>query len=143
MTRDRQPSKDRKPAGESWESFADRRIREASEQGKFDKLPGFGQPIPGIDEPLDENWWVRQKLRSEGLSVVPPTIQARREREQALQKVPTLTSEKAVRRLLEDVNESIRKAQYSPAAGPASGVQPIDIEQVVQQWRQQRVEQQQ
>ncbi|QDU36415.1 hypothetical protein Mal4_07010 [Maioricimonas rarisocia] len=136
-------SKDRKPAGESWESFADRRIREASEQGEFDKLPGLGQPIPGIDEPLDENWWVRQKLRNEGLSVVPPTIEARRKREQALEKVPSLGSEQAVRRLLEKVNETIREAQFSAAAGPAKGVHPVDIEQVVQQWREQRAEPQQ
>lgn len=131
-------SGNRKAAGESWESFADRRIREASEQGEFDKLPGMGKPIPGIDEPLDENWWVRQKLKDEGVSVVPPTIEARLAREQALEKVPTLKSEKAVRRLLEAVNACIRKAQLSPAAGPTRGVHPVDIEQVVQKWREQK-----
>ncbi|MHC4876821.1 MAG: DnaJ family domain-containing protein [Planctomycetota bacterium] len=59
---------ERKPAGESWGAFTERQIRQAQEAGEFSGLPGFGQPIPGIDEPLDENWWLKQKLRREKLS---------------------------------------------------------------------------
>src|SRR5690606_41871919 len=75
------PAGSRKPAHLSWESFAERRIREAAEAGAFDNLPGLGQPIPGIDEPMDENWRVRKKLRPANLAVVPPTIAARRQNE--------------------------------------------------------------
>ena len=35
-----------------WDSLAEQRIREAQASGEFDNLPGFGKPIPGIDEPL-------------------------------------------------------------------------------------------
>ncbi|HEX2644243.1 MAG TPA: DnaJ family domain-containing protein, partial [Thermoanaerobaculia bacterium] len=31
--------------------IVENRIREAVEEGKFDNLPGIGQPIPDIDEP--------------------------------------------------------------------------------------------
>ena len=55
-----------------WLSLAEHRIREAQAAGEFDNLPGFGKPIPGIDEPPDECWWVREKLRREGLSLPPP-----------------------------------------------------------------------
>ncbi len=54
-----------------WESYAEALIRAAQDEGQFDNLPGFGRPIPGIDEPLDENWWVREKLKREGLGVKP------------------------------------------------------------------------
>jgi hypothetical protein len=50
---------------ESWQAFAERRIREAQEQGFFDRIEGFGRPIPGIDQPLEENWWLKRKLKEE------------------------------------------------------------------------------
>jgi hypothetical protein len=75
---------ERKPPGEAWESFTERRIREAQAEGAFENLPGFGRPIPGIDEPLDENWWIREKLRREQINAVPPIIAARLEVEKTL-----------------------------------------------------------
>ncbi len=44
---------------------AENRIREAMAEGQFDGLPGEGKPIPGIDDPYDENWWIKQWLRRE------------------------------------------------------------------------------
>jgi hypothetical protein len=55
-----------------WDSLAEHRIREAQARGEFDNLPGFGKPIPGIDEPYDELWWVKDMLKREGLSGLPP-----------------------------------------------------------------------
>ena len=49
------------------ELIAENRIRQAMEEGKFDDLPGFGKPIPDIDEPYDPLWWVRQWMRREKL----------------------------------------------------------------------------
>lgn len=56
-----------------WESYAEALIRAAQEEGQFDNLPGFGRPIPGIDEPHDELWWVREKLKREQLGMGPST----------------------------------------------------------------------
>lgn len=58
----------------NWQSLAEERIQDALAAGEFDNLPGLGQPIPGIDEPPDEWWWVRQKLRREGLSIKPASV---------------------------------------------------------------------
>lgn len=129
------PAGSRKPAHLSWESFAERRIREAAEAGAFDNLPGLGQPIPGIDEPLDENWWVRKKLRAENLSVVPPTIAARRQIELFRNEVAGIATEPQLRRRLNDLNEQILKAIYSTTLGPADGVQLLDVEAEVSAWR--------
>jgi len=47
---------------------ADRRIREAREQGAFEDLAGAGEPLPDIDEPYDPLWWVRKWLKREQLN---------------------------------------------------------------------------
>ncbi|MFI6816174.1 DUF1992 domain-containing protein [Nonomuraea sp. NPDC050328] len=71
----------RKPPGMPFETWIDRQIREATERGEFDNLPGSGKPIPG-----DELWWIKQKLRSGNLSFpLPPTLALRKEAEQALE----------------------------------------------------------
>lgn len=129
---------ERKPADESWESFTERRIRQAQEAGEFSRLPGFGQPIPGIDQPLSENWWLKQKLRDEQLSVVPPIIEARLRRERVLAELSQLATETLVRRKLQELNEFIREAHFATTAGPATGVFPVDIEQAVSDWRRER-----
>jgi DnaJ homologue, subfamily C, member 28, conserved domain len=49
------------------ELIAERRIRQAMEEGQFDNLPGLGKPIPDIDEPYDPLWWVRKWMRREKL----------------------------------------------------------------------------
>jgi hypothetical protein len=70
----------RKPAGLGWESWIDRQIREATERGEFDGLPGAGEPIPDLDKPFDELWWVKRKLHSEGLTYQPPSVALARTR---------------------------------------------------------------
>jgi hypothetical protein len=37
-----------------WESAVDRQIREAHERGDFDRLPGYGKPLP--NEPWEGDW---------------------------------------------------------------------------------------
>lgn len=134
------PTPARKPQKMSWESFVERRIREAEEAGQFDNLPGSGQPIPGIDEPPDENWWIRQKLREEGLSVVPPILEARLARQRTLEELPRLTCEAEVRRRLEVLNKQIHAAIASPAPGPPIVVLPVDVEAAISEWRRTRGE---
>lgn len=119
----------------SWESFAEQRIREAMQAGEFDNLVGTGKPIPGINDPPDPDWWVKQKMKDEGLSIVPPILEARRELERTLAELPSLRSAAEVRRRLEKVNQQIREAIASPHPGPAVVVLPVDVEQTVAEWQ--------
>jgi hypothetical protein len=125
---------ERKPPSESWESFAERKIREAQEAGAFDALPGFGKPIPDLDGPDDPNWWVKKKLREEKLVLLPPILEARLDAEKTLAAIESMTSEQQVRRGLLALNERIRKAHFSVADGPANGVRPVEVEAVVAGW---------
>jgi hypothetical protein len=65
-------------------------------------------------------------------------IEARLQREQVLEEIDRLGSEAAVRQRLMELNKFIRKAQFSPSAGPADGVAEVDVEAVVAEWKRQR-----
>ncbi len=52
------------------ESLVERQIREARERGEMDGLPGHGKPLDLRD--TSELWWVRRKLRDEGVDVYDP-----------------------------------------------------------------------
>ncbi|MFB8117970.1 DUF1992 domain-containing protein [Streptomyces sp. NPDC055962] len=79
---------ERKPAGVSFETWADRQIREAEEQGSFAGLPGAGKPISGLEKPYDAMWWIKAKTEREGLSALPPTLALRKAAEGAGGDVP-------------------------------------------------------
>src|SRR6188474_764238 len=96
----------RKPV--NWTSVAEDQIRQAQAAGEFENLSGFGQPIPGIDEPYDENWWVKEKLRREQISALPPALEIARDKERTLAAMTKLTSETEIRHELAALNERIR-----------------------------------
>lgn len=130
----------RKPPGVSWETWIDRQIRQGMEDGEFDDLPGAGRPLPGIDGPRDELWWVREKLRREDLSWLPPTLAVRRELDETLDEVAAAATEYEVRALLAAINQRIREVNATAAAGPPSTVAPLDVEQEVERWRRGRAD---
>ncbi|MFJ3226680.1 DUF1992 domain-containing protein [Streptomyces sp. NPDC086783] len=130
---------ERKPPGVSFESWVDRQIREAEARGEFTALAGAGRPLPDVtDAPYDELWWVKQKMAREGLSVLPPTLALRKEAEDALAAASAAPSERAVRRIVEDVNAKIRELMFKPPPGPPLGLKPYDVEEIVRDWRERR-----
>ena len=125
----------RKPPGARWESWIDRQIREADERGEFDDLPGAGKPIPDLDKPFDELWWVKDKLRREGLSYMPPSVALRKEAGGALLAASRAASEAEVRKIISAINEKIREANRNVIAGPPLMLVPYDVDRVVREWR--------
>jgi len=128
----------RKPPGSSWESWIDRQIREAAERGEFEDLPGTGKPIAGLDGTHDENWWIRQKLRREDLSYLPPSLALKKEAESALDAALSAKSEIEVRGIIEQVNAQITKANRLGIDGPSVGLVPYDTERVLRDWQERR-----
>jgi len=125
----------RKPPGVSWETWVDRQIRESMERGEFDDLPGKGKPIAGLDGTRDELWWVRDKLKREKVSYLPPTLAIRKERDDALERIAAATTEREVRRLVEEINTRIRYVNSHATGGPPSTVMPLDVDEVLARWR--------
>ena len=125
----------KKPAGVSWESWVDRKIRESIEAGEFDNLPGRGQPIADLARPYDELWWLRKKLREEQLSIDPPTLVLRREYHDAMAQIARAGSEREVRRFVAAINERIIHVNSHTTFGPPSDLVPLNVERVVADWR--------
>ncbi|WP_128381017.1 DUF1992 domain-containing protein [Streptomyces cavernae] len=127
---------ERKPPGVSFESFAERQIRDAEARGDFSRLPGAGKPFPsGLDTDYDEMWWVKQKMAREGLTVLPPTLALRKEAEDTLAAALAAPSERVVRKLITELNGKIKEMMFKPPPGPPLGLKPYDVEAVVEEWR--------
>lgn len=126
---------ERKPPGVTFESWADRQIREAEERGAFAGLPGAGKPLRDADAPYDETWWLKRKMREEGLSHLPPTLALRKEAQDALAAALRAPTERQVRRIVTQINDKIREAIRRPMSGPPLNLAPYDVEDVVAEWR--------
>ncbi|WP_433271970.1 DUF1992 domain-containing protein [Actinosynnema sp. CS-041913] len=129
---------ERKPAGVSFETWIERQIREAQERGEFDDLPGAGKPLSGLSGPHDELWWVKEKIRREEGTALPPTLRLRKEAAAAREAAGRAGSEEEVRRILGEINEKIRDAIRKPMSGPPLNLMPFDVEHVVAEWRERR-----
>ena len=131
---------ERKPVGVDFESWVDRRIREATERGDFDALSGAGEPLPGAGNPYhDENAWLRDYLRREGVSgdaLLPPSLLLRRDVERLPETVRDATSEREVRETVAELNRRIVDWLRMPT-GPQVPIAPVDADTVVRDWRKQ------
>lgn len=117
------------------ESLVERRIREAAERGEFDALPGAGKPLPGLDQPYDEMWWVKNLIEREQLSLLPPALELRREVERGLERTLGLASEASVRRAVKLLNVKICSANRTAHEGPATNLNVLDPDEVVRAWQ--------
>jgi Domain of unknown function (DUF1992) len=126
---------ERRPTLADWENFVERQIREGIERGEFDNLPGAGRPLAGLDDPHDDEWWIKEKLRREKVSYLPPALAVRKELEVALERIAEATSENMVRQIVAEINERIVHVNTRTINGPPSTLMPLDVELEVQKWR--------
>ncbi|NLU66002.1 DUF1992 domain-containing protein [Streptomyces sp. HNM0574] len=129
---------ERKPPGISFESWADRQIREAGERGAFDNLPGAGKPLPGEGRPYDEQWWIRQKMRDEDLSCLPPSLALRKDVQDAREAALDARTESEARRIVSEINVRIREAIRHPPEGPPFRTAPLDPDRILTERRARR-----
>ena len=123
----------RKP-GETLERHVERIIREAQEQGEFERLSGAGRPLP-LTGVLQEAWWIKEKLRREKLSDLPEALAIRHEAEVVLAGLARVEDEQVVRERLETLNARIRKLNRTNVAGPPTTLAPLDVEAAIARWR--------
>jgi hypothetical protein len=119
-----------------YESVIDQQIRKAEERGDFADLPGKGKPLPGVDGPYDENWWIKGWIQREGVpseALLPTPLQLRKESEQLPETVRDLPTEEAVRAVVSELNRRIAEWVRAPS-GPAVPVKRVDPEAIVQGW---------
>ena len=122
-----------------YESWVERQIREATERGEFDNLPGQGKPIKGLNGRDEENWWVKAYLEREQLPLPLPTSLALRKEVMELPETLTdVPDEQSVREIVSDLNHRIAASHRIRADGPPIVVRVVDVEATVATWRRRR-----
>ncbi len=124
---------------DQFETPVERAIREATERGEFDDLPGAGKPLR-LGRPDDPEWWVKAFLRREGLDVsgaLSPALAQRKEAASFPESLLDLPNEAAVVAVLEDYNRRVRLERLRPAVGPHAPILAplVDVEEMVERWR--------
>jgi hypothetical protein len=121
-----------------YESAVDKAIREATERGEFDNLPGAGKPLP-MRNTGDPDWWLKELLNREGITgseLLPPAIALRREADGFPESLRDLPDEAAVRRVLEDFNARVAADWRRPDVGKGTPIvaRKVDVEALVHDW---------
>jgi hypothetical protein len=127
-----------KPPGTSYRDWVEEMIQEAQQAGEFDRLEGAGQPIPGITEPYDPDWWVKKLLKREKLSILPPALDLLKKVEAGLDAAWVARREDEVRTHVARLNAEIARVNRRIAEGPATQLAPLDVESIVLEWRTRR-----
>jgi hypothetical protein len=133
---------ERKPPGMSFETWVDSQISRSIARGDFERLPGAGKPIPGLEREETAYDWAVAKARREGVdtaAMLPPGLALRRERDELPARAARLVSEADVRALAEDYNARVeafwrrpQESRWSPVPGLA------DVETLVTEWHRAR-----
>lgn len=117
--------------------LADRRIDEAMQEGKFDNLPGKGQPLDLEPMPADENarmtWWAIRLLRRN--EVTPHEVQWRKRIDQLKDKLHLAREESTVRAMVRQINELVHKVNTLGTNALNAAVWRLDEEAEVERWR--------
>jgi DnaJ-like protein len=127
---------DRKPPDMPVETWVDWQIRQAQERGELDNLPGAGKPLPKRQGGTVE--WVVQKLREENhdtSALLPPSLAIPKEVAALPERLTRIRTEQEVREVVEDINKRILEVHRAPQIGPLLRMGPLDVNEVVEDWR--------
>ncbi len=123
---------------EQQHTWVDLQIRQAMARGAFDDLPGAGKPIEDLGTEHDPDWWLKRMVKREQVSVLPPSLQLRKEDAELDGVLDKLAVESEVRREVEEFNARVLRARYTPVDGPPLITQPRDVDATVAAWRERR-----
>jgi hypothetical protein len=129
---------DRKPPDASFTDWVEHQIREAQKAGKFDNLAGAGKPLPDIDRRRTTDDWIVQLAKRENLDVLamlPASLALPKELEDLPDRLAKERSQMRVVEIVEDLNRRIREEHRRPQSGPPLRARPVDVERVVEAWR--------
>lgn len=91
--------------------LADRRIEEAMREGKFDNLPGAGQPLELDPIPAEENarltWWALRILKNN--DVVPDEVRWRKALDYLRARLGELKDESHLPAVVGQINDLVRR----------------------------------
>lgn len=118
-------------------SWVDQQIRVAMAKGDFDDLPGAGKPLK-LGATHDPDWWLKQLVEREQITVLPMSTQLRREDAELDARLDTIATEGAVRAVITDFNTRVVAARYRAPEGPPLVTMPRDVDADVAAWHERR-----
>lgn len=118
-----------RPRVAAHETWFEKLMREASEAGEFDDLPGAGEPIADLDRPYDPEWWARRWMQRETLAEGVREVAARIRRE--VPRILAGTDEAAMRNALSELNNAVRAA--NERLPDADRLPSLDVEAMIQE----------
>lgn len=121
-----------KPKSMSWESFSERQIQQAQEEGQFDNILGLGQPID-----LDKKSWVATWLKRNNLSPLTHHSELNGQMEKKWQKIFAIDSEKEVREEIDQMNREILEANLRVTI-PSLRYPLWHPEKIVKEWKEKK-----
>lgn len=119
-------------------TWVDLQVRQAIERGDFDHLPGQGKPIEGLGGEHDPDWWVKRLVERERIVVLPPALQLRKDDAELDDAIDRLGAEREVRAFVQDFNDRVIRARYTPVDGPPLITMPRDVEATLTAWHERR-----
>ena len=110
--------------------LADKRVEDAMAEGKFDNLPGHGDPIEIDEAPADENaralWWALRIMKQ--ADFVPDEVRWRKAVDQLKGDLFKETNPVAVRSLCNRINALVHKLNTLGTNAIHIALTPVDTE---------------
>lgn len=110
--------------------LADRRVEDAMAEGKFDNLPGKGEPIEIDEAPADENaralWWALKIMRQN--DYVPDEVRWRKAVDRLKAELHKATDAAAARKLAVQINTLVHKLNTLGTNAISIAVTGVDVE---------------
>jgi hypothetical protein len=120
--------------------LAERRIEEAMEAGKFDNLPGKGEPIELEPMPAEENarltWWCLRILKNADFT--PHEVRYRKAIEHLQASLDVAETEDRVCGLVGQINDVVQKLNTIGTNAINVGVAPRSVALEIERWRSRR-----
>lgn len=101
------------------------------EEGAFDRLPGRGRPLPGLDRTYDPAWWARAYI--ERRAAIDRAIELAAEIDRGMGSVWALPDTAQVEAEVDRLNSLLEAANQG--VPPGEGVPLLDLDAVLDTWR--------
>jgi len=106
-------------------------------EGKFDNLPGMGQPLELDPMPADENarmtWWCLRIMKQNDFT--PEEVVWRKMLDRLGENLDRATDENRVRELVEKINDLAHRLNTLGTNALKSPIVPVDLELCLQAFR--------
>lgn len=110
--------------------LADKRIEDAMKEGKFDNLPGAGQPLDLEPMPAEESarmtWWMLRILRNNDFT--PDEVRWRKQVEVLKGELRVLQDESSLAKLVGQINALVHRINTLGTNALSMAVTPVDLE---------------